>query len=75
DSAGIQVLFQLASRLKAHRQQLRLVMSEMSPIRKVISLIELDKVAPVLPTVEKAVEDIKAAQRALETAWPEFEGT
>ena len=61
DSAGLRVLFQLAARLERHRQQLYLVVSEGSPIRRVLSLTDFEGSAPITATVEGAVARIKSA--------------
>jgi anti-anti-sigma factor len=43
DSAGVQILFVLAERLKDRRHQLRLVVPEGSPVRAVLELTGLEK--------------------------------
>jgi anti-anti-sigma factor len=43
DSAGVQILFVLAERLKDRRHQLRLVVPEESPVRSVLELTGLEK--------------------------------
>jgi anti-anti-sigma factor len=43
DSAGVQLLFVLAERLKDRRHQLRLVVPEESPVRAVLELTGLPK--------------------------------
>ena len=47
DSAGIAMFFMLAERLTFNRQELRLLVPEDSPIRRVISMTQLDRVAAV----------------------------
>jgi anti-anti-sigma factor len=42
DSAGVQILFVLAERLKDRRHQLRLVVPEGSPVRSVLELTGLE---------------------------------
>jgi anti-anti-sigma factor len=66
DSAGLRVLFQLAARLERHRQQLYLVVSEGSPIRRILSLTDFEGSAPIASTVEAAVARIKSALGARE---------
>jgi anti-anti-sigma factor len=47
DSAGLQMLFMLAERLRARRQALRLIVPKDSPVRAVIDLTALSTVAPI----------------------------
>lgn len=56
DSAGLRVLFVLAARLGARRQEMRLVVPEESPIR---SALELTGLATVVP-LERHLEDALA---------------
>jgi anti-sigma B factor antagonist len=56
DSAGINLLFELADELRARQQQLRLVIAPGSPIARPIAITGLDSVIPVFGTREAAVE-------------------
>jgi anti-anti-sigma factor len=56
DSAGIELLFDLARRLRTHRQRLRLVVPVDSPMRRVLELCDIDRAAPIDATVEAALE-------------------
>jgi anti-anti-sigma factor len=47
DSSGVQLLFELAHRVQARRQELRVVVPEGAPIRTVLELTGLPKVVPV----------------------------
>jgi anti-anti-sigma factor len=47
DSAGVQILFVLAERLKDRRHQLRLVVPKESPVRAVLELTGLQKLVPI----------------------------
>jgi anti-sigma B factor antagonist len=47
DSAGVKLLFLLADRLLARRRSLRVVVPEEAPIRAVLELTGLQKVAPL----------------------------
>jgi anti-anti-sigma factor len=47
DSAGVQLLFVLAERLKDRRHQLRLIVPEESPVRAVLELTGLQKLVPM----------------------------
>ena len=56
DSAGIELLFDLARRLRTHRQRLRLVLPVDAPMRRVLELCDIDRAAPIDATVEAALE-------------------
>jgi anti-anti-sigma factor len=60
DSSGVHLLFDLGERLQRRQQQLRVVVPEGGPIRRVLRIVELDATVPVLPSVEEAVEQIRA---------------
>jgi anti-anti-sigma factor len=47
DSAGVQLLFVLAERLKDRRHQLRLIVPEQSPVRALLELTGLPKLVPM----------------------------
>jgi anti-anti-sigma factor len=47
DSSGVQLLFELAHRVQARRQELRVVVPEGAPIRTVLDLTGLPKVVRV----------------------------
>ncbi len=54
DSAVIELLFDLARRLRAHRQRLCLVVPASAPMRRVLDLCEIDTVAEIDETIEGA---------------------
>lgn len=56
DSAGIELLFDLARRLRTHRQRLRLVVPTDAPMRRVLELCDIQRAAPIDATVESALE-------------------
>ena len=56
DSAGIELLFDLARRLRTHRQRLRLVVPSQAPMRRVLELCDIQRAAPIDATVEAALE-------------------
>ena len=56
DSVGIELLFDLARRLRTHRQRLRLVVPVDAPMRRVLELCDIDRAAPIDATVEAALE-------------------
>jgi anti-anti-sigma factor len=47
DSAAIELLFELSRRLGRRRQDLRLVVPQGSPLTRVLTLTDVDSVAPV----------------------------
>jgi anti-anti-sigma factor len=55
DSAAIALLFDIAKRLKRRRQTLSLVLPAGSPLERVLSLTEVDSVAPVHPDLASAL--------------------
>jgi anti-anti-sigma factor len=59
DSAGIELLFDLARRLRTHRQGLALVVPDGSPMRRVLDLCDIERVAPVDGTLEAALEGLR----------------
>lgn len=54
DSAAIELLFDLARRLRTHRQRLCLVVPASAPMRRVLDLCEIDTVAEIDETIEEA---------------------
>ncbi len=54
DSAAIEVLFDLSRRLVRRRQQLRLVVPRRSPLRRLLTLIDLGSVAALHDTLDGA---------------------
>jgi anti-anti-sigma factor len=59
DSAGVELLFDLARRLRTHRQRLRLVVPAEAPMRRVLDLCDIEEVAPMDATVEAAIEVLR----------------
>jgi anti-anti-sigma factor len=55
DSAAIEVLFDLSRRLERRRQELRLVMPQSSPLKRVIELTEIASAAPVYESLDAAL--------------------
>ena len=55
DSAAIEVIFDLARRLARRRQELRLVVPESSPLGRVLTLTDVNSVAPVHPSLDSAL--------------------
>ncbi len=61
DSAAIELLFDLARRLRRRRQALCLVLPPSSPLKRVLELTEIDAVAPVHESLDQALEPPDAA--------------
>jgi anti-anti-sigma factor len=61
DSAGIELLFKLARRLRDRRQLLRIVVPAEAPIRRVLEICDVGSVAPIDETVDPAVAEVGAA--------------
>ncbi len=55
DSAGIEVIFDIARRLRRRRQELRIVVPSGSPLTRVLELTEVGTAAPIHETVDAAV--------------------
>ncbi len=55
DSAAIEVIFDLARRLGRRRQELRLVVPDASPLGRVLTLTDVNSVAPVHSTLDSAL--------------------
>lgn len=62
DSRGVQLLLELAERLGVRDQRLHLVVPARALIRRVLLLIRIDAVVPLFPSVEAAVQKMKAPQ-------------
>lgn len=58
DSAGVQVLFELARELDVSRQVMGIVVPLQSPIRRLVKLTRLEEVAVVGPTVDDCVRTL-----------------
>jgi anti-anti-sigma factor len=55
DSSGVAMLFTLARRLGGRRQELRVVATDGSPVRRVLEIVEFSRAAPVHRDVDDAV--------------------
>jgi len=62
DSAAIELLFDLARRLRRRRQALRLVLPPTSPLKRVLELTEIAAVAPVHGSLDEALEPPEAPE-------------
>jgi anti-anti-sigma factor len=57
DSSGIAMLFNLARRLGARRQELRVVARGGEPVARVLEIVEFQRAAPVHQTLDDALAD------------------
>jgi len=55
DSAGIEILFDLARRLVRRRQDLRLLVPPGSPLRRMLELTEVGSAAPLHESLDSAL--------------------
>ncbi len=60
NSATVKLLFDLAEQMQKRRQQMRLVMTDTAPMRKLILLLKFDLVVPLDTTVHDALTHIRA---------------
>jgi anti-anti-sigma factor len=56
DSAGIEVVFDMARRLRRRRQELRLSLPPSSPLKRLLDLTEVASAAPVYETLDGALD-------------------
>jgi anti-anti-sigma factor len=61
DSAGINLVFELANRLRERQQRLAVVVPDRVVIRRALELVYVDSVAPVHESVAAAAEYVRAA--------------
>ena len=59
DSAGINLLFAVGEEMRGRQQQLHVVLSESSPLTRMVTLTGLDKSLPTHSTLERALEAAK----------------
>lgn len=60
DSAGVKMLFDLVTQLGACRQGIAIVLTDGSPVRRLLEITKIDLAVPVLVSVESAVETLNA---------------
>jgi anti-anti-sigma factor len=56
DSAGIEMVFDMARRLRRRRQDLRLALPASSPLKRLLDLTEVASAAPVYETLDAALD-------------------
>jgi anti-sigma B factor antagonist len=61
DSSGVSLIFDLAERLRRRQQQLRLVVPDDAPLRRVLRIVDAAATVPVLASVDEAAGQIRAA--------------
>ena len=61
DSSGVSLVFELTERLRRRQQQLRLVVPEAAPLRRVLRIVDPDGAVPIVTSVEEASAQIRAA--------------
>jgi anti-anti-sigma factor len=59
DSAGLNILFELAIALRERQQQLHLVVGRPSPIARMVAIVGLDAAVPTHPTRASALDAIR----------------
>jgi anti-sigma B factor antagonist len=62
DSKGVHMLLQLEERLRTHGQFLRVVMPEISPIRRILRLAHLEEEVPIDNTLDESIAAARAAR-------------
>jgi anti-sigma B factor antagonist len=60
DSSGVSLVFDFAERLRRRGQELRLVIPDGAPLRRVLRIVDADGTMPVLDTVDEATDQIRA---------------
>ena len=60
NSATVKLLFDLADQMHKRHQQMRLVMTEAAPMRKLILLLKFDRVVPLDKAIDDALANIRA---------------
>jgi anti-anti-sigma factor len=60
DSSGVSLVFDLLERLRRRQQQLRLVVPEDAPLRRVLRIVDAGGTLPLLASVDEATADIRS---------------
>jgi anti-anti-sigma factor len=60
DSSGVSLVFDLADRLRKRQQQLRLVVPDGAPLRRVLAIVDPGDALPIVESVDTAVAQIRA---------------
>lgn len=59
DSSGVSLVFDLAERLQARQQLVRVALPEDAPLRRVLRVVNLEAVVPIVVTADAAEEEIR----------------
>lgn len=65
DSAGVQLLFDLARRLDAARRRFGVVVGESSPIRAVLKIAHVDEAAVLCAAVDECLQAVRESGKYL----------
>ena len=65
DSAGIRLFVEISERLRRNRQAFALAVPEAAPISRTLSIVKLELLVPIHPTIEAAAEDVAASASTL----------
>jgi anti-anti-sigma factor len=60
DSSGVSLVFELSERLRRRQQQLRLVVPDGAPLRRILRIVDAAGALPVVETVDEASAQIRA---------------
>jgi anti-sigma B factor antagonist len=60
DSQGVQLILELAERMRVRRLRFRIVMPDRSVVKRILVLTHVDQVAPIDETLEDALRRIRA---------------
>jgi anti-sigma B factor antagonist len=61
DSSGVHLMFELAERLGSRQQQLRVAVPAAAPLRRVLTVVDLESAIPIAASVEEAAADMRNA--------------
>ena len=59
DSSGVQLVIDLAERLSSRQQRLSVSVPEAAPLRRVLSVVELERTIPLTATVDDAIARVR----------------
>ena len=69
NSATVKFLFDLAEQMRTRQQQLRLVLEDTAPMRRLLLMLKLDLVVPVHNRIADALTQLRGAETAEEGMW------
>jgi anti-anti-sigma factor len=61
DSSGVQLVFELAERLTSRGQRLCLCVPEDAPVRRVLTVVDVESAVPIAATLEDARATVQGA--------------